>query len=144
MNGDRLDHRCPTLGAGVEEHAMEIQDKRTDPRAPVEVEVHYRSAQEFLSAYSLNVGGGGIYIKTKEPLPLNHEVRLRFTLPSIARVFNLQGLVVWTNPHPTRSSFPSGMGIKFMNLDPEGKKLIAGFVRAKLPAPPPGQNPSAE
>lgn len=122
---------------------MEMQDRRIDPRAPVEVEVHYRSAQEFLSAYTLNVSGGGIYIKTKEPLPLNHVVHLRFTLPGVARVFNLQGLVVWTNPFPSRSSFPSGMGIKFVNLDAEGKKLIAGFVKSKLPAPPPEQKPSA-
>jgi type IV pilus assembly protein PilZ len=123
---------------------MEMQDRRVDPRAPVELEVHYRSAQEFLSAYTVNVSGGGIYIKTKEPLPLNQVVHLRFTLPGIGRVFNLQGLVVWTNPHPSRSSFPSGMGIKFMNLDPEGKKLIAGFVKAKLPPPPPEKKPSSQ
>jgi type IV pilus assembly protein PilZ len=123
---------------------MVMQDRRADPRAPVELEVHYRSAQEFLSAYTLNVSGGGVYIKTKEPLPLNQVVHLRFTLPGIARVFNLQGLVVWTNPHPSRSSFPSGMGVKFMNLDPEGKKLIAGFVKAKLPPSPPEQKPSSE
>lgn len=122
---------------------MENQERRVDPRASVELEVHYRSAQEFLSAYTLNIGGGGIYIRTNQPLPLNREVHLRFTLPGVARVFNLQGLVVWTNPHPSRSSFPSGMGIKFMNLDSEGKKLIAGFVKAKLPAPPTEKKPSA-
>ncbi|HSD52284.1 MAG TPA: TIGR02266 family protein [Candidatus Methylomirabilis sp.] len=121
---------------------MEKQERRAEPRAPVELEVHYRSAQEFLSAYTLNIGGGGIYIKTNQPLPLNREVHLRFTLPGIARVFDLHGLVVWTNPHPSRSSFPSGMGIKFMNLDSEGKKLIAEFVKAKLPAPPTGKKPS--
>jgi len=123
---------------------MEMQERRTDPRAPVEVEVHYRSAQEFLSAYTLNVSGGGVYIMTKEPLPLNQVVHLRFTLPGVARVFNLQGLVVWTNPFPSRSSFPSGMGIRFMNLDPEGKKLIAGFVKATLPAPPAEKKPSTQ
>ena len=123
---------------------MGMEERRAEPRVPVELEVHYRSAQEFLTAYTVNISGGGIFIKTREPLPLNQVVHLRFTLPGIARVFNLHGLVVWTNPQPSRSSFPSGMGIKFMNLDPEGKKLIAGFVKAKLPAPPPEQKPSAE
>ncbi len=123
---------------------MNEQERRGEPRAPVAVEVHYRSAQEFLSAYTVNISGGGIYIKTKEPLPLNRTVHIRFTLPGIARVFDLHGLVVWTNPHPSRSSFPSGMGIKFENLDAEGKNLIAGFVKAKLPAPPPEQKLSAE
>jgi len=123
---------------------MGMEERRAEPRVPVELEVHYRSAQEFLTAYTVNISGGGIFIKTREPLPLNQVVHLRFTLPGIAHVFNLHGLVVWTNPQPSRSSFPSGMGIKFMNLDPEGKKLIAGFVKAKLPAPPPEQKPSAE
>ena len=121
-----------------------MEEKRADPRAPVELEVHYRSAQEFLTAYTVNISGGGIFIKTREPLPLNQVVHLRFTLPGIARVFNLHGLVVWTNPQPSRSSFPSGMGIKFMNLDAEGKKLIAGFGKAKLSPPPPAEKPSAE
>jgi len=123
---------------------MGMEERRAEPRVPVELEVHYRSAQEFLTAYTVNISGGGIFIKTREPLPLNQVVHLRFTLPGIAHVFNLHGLVVWTNPQPSRSSFPSGMGIKFMNLDPEGKKLIAGFVKTKLPAPPPEQKPSAE
>lgn len=121
-----------------------MEEKRADPRAPVELEVHYRSAQEFLTAYTVNISGGGIFIKTTEPLPLNQVVHLRFTLPGIARVFDLHGLVVWTNPQPSRSSFPSGMGIKFMNLDAESKKLIAGFVKTKLPAPSPARKPPAE
>jgi type IV pilus assembly protein PilZ len=123
---------------------MGMEERRAEPRAPVELEVHYLSALEFLTAYTVNISGGGIFIKTREPLPLNQVVHLRFTLPGIARVFNLHGLVVWTNPHPSRSSFPSGMGIKFMNLDAEGKKLIAGFAQAKLAPPPPEQKPSAE
>ena len=121
-----------------------MEERRADPRAPVELEVHYRSAQEFLTAYTVNISGGGIFIKTREPLPLNQAVHLRFTLPGIARVFNLHGLVVWTNPQPSRSSFPSGMGVKFMNLDAEGNILIAGFVKAKLSPPPPEEKPSAE
>jgi uncharacterized protein (TIGR02266 family) len=123
---------------------MENQERRGDPRAPVEVEVHYRSAQDFLSAYTLNISGGGIYIKTNQPLPLNRQVHLRFTLPGIGRVFSVHGLVVWTNPYPSRSSSPSGMGIKFVNLDAEGKKLIAGFVKSKLSSPPTETKPSAQ
>ncbi len=52
-------------------------------------------------------------------------------------MFNLHSLVVWTDYHPSRSSFPSGMRVRFIHLDPEGKMLIAEFVKAKLPAPPP-------
>jgi uncharacterized protein (TIGR02266 family) len=114
-----------------------MQDKREQPRGEVDVEVQYRTAQEFLSAYSWNISGGGIFIRTQQPLPLNREVQLRFTLPGIDRTFMAHGLVVWTNPHPSRSSFPSGMGVKFMDLDPAAKKIVADFVESKRTPPPP-------
>ena len=116
-----------------------MPEQRDEPRAEVEVEVSYRSVQEFLSAYSRNISGGGIFIRTQQPLPLNREAHLRFTLPGIDRTFMVHGLVVWTNPHPSRSSFPSGMGIKFMDLDTTAKKTLADFVESKRTPPPPVQ-----
>ena len=116
-----------------------MPEQRDEPRAEVEVEVSYRSVQEFLSAYSWNISGGGIFIRTQQPLPLNRGAHLRFTLPGIDRTFMVHGLVVWTNPHPSRSSFPSGMGIKFMDLDPAAKKILADFVESKRTPPPPVQ-----
>lgn len=121
---------------------MQKPERRADPRVDVDLEVHYRTAQEFMAAYLRNISGGGLFIRSQQPLPLNREVQVRFTLPGIPRPFTVRGLVVWTTPFPSRSSFPSGMGIKFLNLDPEDGKLIAGFVKGKLPAHAPGQKPS--
>jgi len=118
---------------------MQMPERRVEPRTEVELEVRYQTAQEFLSAYSRNISGGGIFIRTQQPLPLNREVQLRFSLPGIDRTFMVRGLVVWTNPHPSRSSFPSGMGIKFMDLDPVAKKIVAGFIGSRRTTPPPGQ-----
>jgi type IV pilus assembly protein PilZ len=121
---------------------MQAQNQRADPRVDVDLEVQYRTAQEFNAAYTKNISGGGIFIKTQQALPLNQEIHLRFTLPGISHILEVRGLVVWTNPYPSRSSFPPGMGIKFMDLDSETKKIIAGFVKEKLPAAAPEQKPS--
>ncbi len=121
---------------------MQKPDRRVEPRVDVDLEVHYRTAQEFMAAYLRNISGGGLFIRSQQPLPLNREVQVRFTLPGISRPFTVRGVVVWTTPFPSRSSFPSGMGIKFLNLDPEDGKLIAGFVKEKLPAHAPEQKPS--
>ena len=123
---------------------MEARKQRADPRVDVDLEVQYRSAQEFTAAYAKNISGGGIFIRTQQPLSLNREVQLRFTLPSVSMPFVVHGLVVWTNPHPSRSSFPPGMGIKFMDLDPTAKTIIEGFVQEKLPAAVAGGEPSPE
>jgi hypothetical protein len=40
---------------------MPSPDRRAGPRAEVELEVHYRTAQEFTAAYVRNISGGGIF-----------------------------------------------------------------------------------
>jgi len=114
-----------------------MQERREEPRVEVDIEVRYRTAQEFLSAYSRNISGGGIFVRTPQPLPLNHGVRLRFTLPGIVHRFEVSGIVVWSNPGSSRSSLPSGMGIKLVDLDPHSRELIAEFIKAQSPGPTP-------
>jgi uncharacterized protein (TIGR02266 family) len=121
---------------------MQQPERRADPRAEVALEIHFRTAQEFAAGYIRNISGGGIFVRTQQPLPLNRDVQLRFTLPGISHTFTVRGVVIWTNPHPSHSSFPSGMGIKFLNLDSEAEKLIAGFIKDKLPTLVPDQKPS--
>ncbi len=113
-----------------------MPERRDESRVEVEIEVHYRTAQEFLAAYSRNISGGGIFIRTQQPLSLNQSVLLRFTLPGIAHHFQLHGVVVWANPVSMRSSFPAGMGIKFLNVEPKEQQLITEFLKqAKGPMP---------
>jgi uncharacterized protein (TIGR02266 family) len=112
-----------------------MQERREEPRAEVEVEVRYRTAQEFLSAYARNISGGGIFVRTAQPLPLNQGVRLRFTLPGVSHQFDVSGIVVWSSPCSSRTSLPSGMGIKLVDLDPQSRDLIAEFLKVKSPAP---------
>ena len=101
---------------------------RQDLRREVAFEVHYRSAQEFRSAYAANISGGGLFIRTQQPPPLNRTLRIRFTLPGVPQQFECQGLVVWANPAPKQSLYPAGMGLKFLDLPREAKQRIEAFV----------------
>jgi len=116
-----------------------MSDRRVDPRAEAELEVHYRTPQEFLAAYSKNISGGGIFIRTQQPLALNKNVLVRFTLPGIAHRFEVHGVVVWANPASLKSSFPAGMGIKFLAYDPKEQSMVADFIKQNRNA-----NPGAE
>ena len=113
-----------------------MDERREQPRAEVEVEVNYRTIQDFTAAYSRNISGGGVFVRTPQPQPLNQKVQLRFSLPDLDRRFEIAGMVVWSNTSP-RSSFPVGMGIKFLEVAPEDVKLIGEFVKTagvELPA----------
>ena len=112
-----------------------MDERREEPRADVEIEVHYRTVQEFLRAYSRNISGGGIFIKTSRPYALNQNVHLRFTLPGVDRQVEVAGIVVWENAS-TKGSLPAGMGIKFLGVTPEDAELIRGFVKQVTGEPP--------
>lgn len=121
-----------------------MSERRQEDRANIEVEVHYRTVQEFLAAYSRNISGGGVFIRTAQPQPLNQSVMLRFTLPGIAHRFEINGIIVWVNTS-SRSSFPVGMGVKFMSMPPKDADLIADFVKkAMVSQAPVGTNGGTE
>lgn len=105
-----------------------MDERRVDERVEVEVEVRYRTIQDFLAAYSRNISGGGLFIRTPQPQPLNQPVQLKFTLPGLDHRFEMGGIVVWSNMSP-RSSFPAGMGIKFLHTAPDDVERIQEFVR---------------
>lgn len=118
-----------------------MEDRRHDPRVEVDVEVHYRTAHEFLSAYSRNISGGGIFVRTQHPLGLNQTVRVRFTLPGITHKFECNGIVVWANAPSDRSSLPAGMGIKLRDLDEESQRLLSEFAKTRTLAVTPDEKP---
>lgn len=105
-----------------------MDERRVDERVEVEVEVRYRTVQGFLAAYSRNISGGGLFVRTPRPQPLNQHVQLRFTLPGLDHRFEMGGVVVWTNASP-RSAFPLGMGIKFLQVAPEDSDRISEYVK---------------
>jgi len=105
-----------------------MENVRQDLRRDVAFEVQYQCAQEFLAAHAGNISGGRIFIRTPEPPPLNHTVRVRFTLPGVPEPFECHGLVVWANPTPKQSLPPAGMGLKFLDLPREAKQRIEAFV----------------
>jgi uncharacterized protein (TIGR02266 family) len=105
-----------------------MDERRVDERVDIEVEVRYRTIQEFLAAYSRNISGGGLFVRTPQPQPLYQHVQLKFTLPGLDHRFEMGGIVVWSNVSP-RSSFPPGMGIKFVQIAPDDIDRIQEFVR---------------
>jgi uncharacterized protein (TIGR02266 family) len=123
-----------------------MQERRADQRVEVELDVNYRTVQEFVTAYSRNISGGGVFVRTPQPQPLNQKVLIRFTLPGIDRKFEIHGIVVWASSASSRSSFPAGMGIKFLELKPEEQQILLDFVNkgrttgGAKPASGPGQS----
>jgi molecular chaperone DnaK len=90
----------------------------------------YGSVDEFLERYALNISRGGIFIRTLDPRPVGSEVWFAVDLASGERVIHGKGLIRWSTP-PSAPGEPArtpGMGIKFLELDPQSRALVQLLV----------------
>ncbi|HEU4411917.1 MAG TPA: PilZ domain-containing protein [Polyangiaceae bacterium] len=79
----------------------------------------FASFDEFLDAYVTNISSGGVFIRTKQPLPVGSVVDLHFTV--IADGLELiegVGEVVRVDDNP------AGMGVAFREVSPESRALL--------------------
>ena len=87
------------------------------PRIPVEHE--YGSLEEHVGQFVTNVSRTGAFIRTKKPLPIGATVDLNFTVVD-DDLYTIEGVgeVVRTSVDPL------GMGVQFVSLTSESKKVL--------------------
>lgn len=96
-------------------------DRRASTRAALGIPMSYRAGHTIAAALTLNLGKGGLAIRTMSPLPAGTAVTLRFRLPSGTTDLEVAGQVVWSNRQV-------GMGIQFDGLTREAQAAIDTFV----------------
>ncbi len=118
-----------------------MADTRKDKRAPVSLKVRFKSAtvDQFIEQYSIDVSRGGLFIKSKSPMPVGTLLKFEFQLKDESRFIQGVGRVVWMRM-PEQSSEPDrppGMGVKFIKMDPQSRALVERIVA------PRGERPAA-
>jgi uncharacterized protein (TIGR02266 family) len=96
-------------------------NRRTSPRVPVSVPVSYRLRAMIASAVTLNVGKGGLAVRTMTPPERSAAVRVRFRLPGAPRDVEADARVRWTDRN-------LGMGLQFEHLSPADQAIVDAFV----------------
>ena len=109
-------------------------ERRRDERLPKRARMDYRDTTggNFLYEYTSNISKGGIFIETRDPLPVGTEVEMKFQPPGMDEILEIVGTVMWVNPfRPDADENPNpGMGIQFGALSDEAKDLVANLVKA--------------
>lgn len=98
-------------------------DRRLSPRVLLGVPVSYRAGQTIATAVTLNLGRGGLAVRTLNPLGPGLQVDLKFTLPGRTEV-EVRGRVVW-------SDRKAGMGIQFERVPAAGQRAIEALVGSR-------------
>lgn len=96
-------------------------NRRGSPRVTIGIPVSYRTGNTISSALTLNIGKGGIAIRTMSPMAAGEPLTMRFRMPGQRREVEADGRVAW-------SDRKVGMGVQFERLDAADQHVIDDFV----------------
>ena len=109
----------------------------------VTINHEFASVDQFIAEYVTNISRSGVFIRTKNPLPIGTKVNLKFTV-IMDELETIEGIgeVVRNQDEPL------GMGVVFVSLTSHSQDLIAKLItrrrigerprRGSTVPPPPG------
>src|SRR5215510_7482895 len=118
----------------VRRTALVDPNTRQGKRAPVTLKIKFKSAtlEQFIERYAVDVSHGGIFIRTKEPLPVGTQMRFEFQLRDASALIAGDGTVVWIREHdPARQGVAPGMGVRFDKLAVDSQKVLDKILSEK-------------
>jgi uncharacterized protein (TIGR02266 family) len=137
--------QCPTCGTtygletlllikSVAKELMLGRPHRKYDRVPKKYAITYTTPKTLVRNYLSNIGQGGIFVPTKEPLERRKKVSLKIFLPDGGKEVEIFGEVAWSRKIAKvtpQGKYPQGMGIKFLNLAREDKERILKLLRQR-------------
>ncbi len=118
------------MGGEVDEFISD-KDKPKHVRFPVKLAVkHEKGFPEFYSDFVLNVGKGGVFIKTDSPIPKGSFVVMHFYIPPEQKLLGeFRGKVIDVNRN--NYSYPRGMYVKFLGSFKDDMKRFVAYLEEK-------------
>jgi uncharacterized protein (TIGR02266 family) len=109
-------------------------DNRKSQRSPVTLRIKFKSAtlEQFIERYAVDVSQGGIFIRTKEPLPVGTTMRFEFQLRDESPLITGEGTVVWIREQNAgQSGVAPGMGVRFDRLTESSQGVLDEILAHK-------------
>ena len=138
---------------------MEVSEQRAQRRVTVSlrIKLRYQTLDAFISKFATNLSVGGMFINSKAPKPVGTELRFELRLADNSPIIAGRGVVRWTRKYDAKAPRqPHGMGVQFIQLSANSKKLIQRVVdhkaaqgdpnahAASIPHTPAGDAPSSD
>ncbi|MBN2342085.1 MAG: PilZ domain-containing protein [Deltaproteobacteria bacterium] len=102
-------------------------ERRREKRHNIKLSVNYTHGDTYLYSKSSNLSEMGIFLVSDTPLSAGTIIQLRFDTPHGSNPIDVSGEVVWIDPGSSTS--PGGMGIRFIDPEPETKARIRTIIR---------------
>jgi hypothetical protein len=85
-------------------------DRRKHPRKPCSRKATFVTLDHAFTAFIRNVGNGGVFIETSEPLLKGQDIIVTFSFANQEQAFKLPGKIAWTVEN-------KGIGVQFTTTD---------------------------
>jgi type IV pilus assembly protein PilZ len=108
------------------------REARNEPRVTLTFRVKYTTpeGQQFESRAG-GIGGGGLFIESLSPPPVDTMLALEFSLPEKpSEWLPAKGLVAWVCPKADQYTFSPGMGVRFTEIDPDIRNRVLELVKS--------------
>lgn len=103
---------------------------REDIRLLETLPVTYKDKRSFIKAYTGNVSGGGLFIKTENPLEEGEDFLVKLQLPGLADPILIKCEVIWRREKEEETDiYPAGMGVRFVEMTKENNKILRKYLR---------------
>ncbi len=109
-------------------------ENRKNARARIKWPVSIRTAKgNKMEGVTHNISAAGIYIRCSRPLRLSEVFDMLIKSPESNKILKARAEVVWSNIYgPDDETTPRGMGVRFVKISGEDRKVIAQAVMKKL------------
>ncbi len=94
----------------------------------IKVSLRIADEETFVERFSQNISRTGIFVRATEPAPIGSRVHFEYRLADDSRVMRGVGIVRWVRTEAADPDKPPGMGIEFVDLDPQTDELIHRMV----------------
>jgi Tfp pilus assembly protein PilZ len=107
-----------TLLKDLEERLF--KNKREHQRKAFFMVVDYSCGDRIYKDYIQNISAGGMFIETRMPFSVGHEVSLSFPIPNHQKYIRIAGEVV--------RICPQGIGVKFKTVNEDQEAMITSLL----------------
>jgi uncharacterized protein (TIGR02266 family) len=107
-------------------------ERRANQRIFVQVGVSMVSSTQLYTGLTGDISTGGVFVATWQEFPIGIELDLDLTLPN--GTVRTRAVVRWRRePSKDAPDIPPGVGVGFVNMDPNARRLLHEFCAAREP-----------
>lgn len=105
-------------------------ERRMDERIQLDrpVSLQFPDFRDFISAITDNISANGMFIRTPAVRAVGAQFQFKLTLPDGFTLIEGTGEVVWLHIQQKGYGSPTGMGVRFLNLEGESQELVNRIV----------------